>query len=621
MKSAITVVCAFYKRFPIARGMTTYAVLWPSASICQQFIAGNDKLDFIQAARYGFFGCFVMAPTIHAWLGLTNTMFPSVTLGTAIVKLANALVVLSPTAEDGEIEVRISCTVTHMSKKTSELRVDPFSDRTLFLHPPLPPRRALEGQMLTLKENVALTALVEQTTFGPAMMSSFFFGMSLLEGNSVGAAVAELRVKFFPTFKELVRLNLEEVNPHLRGRRVENHLGKTTPVHPTEIRTSIFPSSAVELNTTSVLANYASEATQLNESNGEVQVSIDSEYENNELPKIAYFLQQIESIWTIIKNIQNDTADIKKLYSEILSLARPSEKLNLQVEDKTASVQRTVMSARNKLQEMSVRIDKSKDLSESYEPALERIMRVHYHTLTRALRDAVADFNLTLDRHKEKCEALVRQQLRIVRQSITNEDCLRQIQKGELSVFTDNIIIETLEARVALDILRDRQEDLERIEKSIIELRDMFSNMALLVELQGEKLDNIEHHVSQSKDYVKEGATNTRKAKELRKSYRKSNLTCKQTVSLMLRHLTSPQTSRIGRGQSVNYPPAAPRLYRPKGAGTDRDGATTKKRIIIIVIIVILLVLVGILLAVYLPPALAAKAVQPSSPTAAPTIT
>nr|CAD7423330.1 unnamed protein product [Timema monikensis] len=50
-----------------------------------------------------------------------------------------------------------------------------------------------------------------------------------------------------------------EVNPHLRGGRVENHLGKTTPVHPTEIRTSISPSSAVEINTTSALANYATE--------------------------------------------------------------------------------------------------------------------------------------------------------------------------------------------------------------------------------------------------------------------------------------------------------------------------------------------------------------------------
>nr|CAD7261756.1 unnamed protein product [Timema shepardi] len=55
-------------------------------------------------------------------------------------------------------------------------------------------------------------------------------------------------------------LDHQEMNPHLRGGRVENHLGKPPPVHPTEIRTSISPSSAVELNTTSALANYATEA-------------------------------------------------------------------------------------------------------------------------------------------------------------------------------------------------------------------------------------------------------------------------------------------------------------------------------------------------------------------------
>nr|CAD7198513.1 unnamed protein product [Timema douglasi] len=60
---------------------------------------------------------------------------------------------------------------------------------------------------------------------------------------------------------EVLMVKLEEVNPHLRGGRVENHLGKTTPVHPTEIRTSISPSSAVEqLNTINALANYATEA-------------------------------------------------------------------------------------------------------------------------------------------------------------------------------------------------------------------------------------------------------------------------------------------------------------------------------------------------------------------------
>nr|CAD7258504.1 unnamed protein product [Timema shepardi] len=46
----------------------------------------------------------------------------------------------------------------------------------------------------------------------------------------------------------------------MRGGRVKNHLGKHPPVHPTEIRTSISPYSAVELNKTSALANYATEA-------------------------------------------------------------------------------------------------------------------------------------------------------------------------------------------------------------------------------------------------------------------------------------------------------------------------------------------------------------------------
>nr|CAD7260560.1 unnamed protein product [Timema shepardi] len=56
------------------------------------------------------------------------------------------------------------------------------------------------------------------------------------------------------------KVELEEANTHLRGGRVENHLGKPPSVHPSEIRTSISQSSAVELNTTSALANYATEA-------------------------------------------------------------------------------------------------------------------------------------------------------------------------------------------------------------------------------------------------------------------------------------------------------------------------------------------------------------------------
>nr|CAD7263385.1 unnamed protein product [Timema shepardi] len=63
------------------------------------------------------------------------------------------------------------------------------------------------------------------------------------------------------TCNDIKPVELEEVNPHLRGGRVAKPFRKLPPpVHPTEIQTSISPSSAVELNTTSALANYATEA-------------------------------------------------------------------------------------------------------------------------------------------------------------------------------------------------------------------------------------------------------------------------------------------------------------------------------------------------------------------------
>nr|CAD7589269.1 unnamed protein product [Timema genevievae] len=63
-----------------------------------------------------------------------------------------------------------------------------------------------------------------------------------------------------PETQGLGGLNLEEVNPHLREGRVENHLGKTTPSSPDRDSNLDLPIFGGRLNTTSALANYATEA-------------------------------------------------------------------------------------------------------------------------------------------------------------------------------------------------------------------------------------------------------------------------------------------------------------------------------------------------------------------------
>nr|CAD7403363.1 unnamed protein product [Timema cristinae] len=60
---------------------------------------------------------------------------------------------------------------------------------------------------------------------------------------------------------ELGRLNLEEVNPHFRGERVENHLRKTNLSSPDQDLNLYLPIlSTLDQHETSVLANYAIEA-------------------------------------------------------------------------------------------------------------------------------------------------------------------------------------------------------------------------------------------------------------------------------------------------------------------------------------------------------------------------
>lgn len=60
----------------------------------------------------------------------------------------------------------------------------------------------------------------------------------------------------------------------------------------------------------------------------------------------------------------------------------------------------------------------------------------------------------------------------------------------------------------------DRQNELLKIEKSIIEVRDMFLRISTLVMEQSDKIQKIEFFASQSSHKVEKGGTKLEKARE-----------------------------------------------------------------------------------------------------------
>ncbi|KAJ6434130.1 hypothetical protein OIU84_017776 [Salix udensis] len=69
--------------------------------------------------------------------------------------------------------------------------------------------------------------------------------------------------------------------------------------------------------------------------------------------------------------------------------------------------------------------------------------------------------------------------------------------------------------------IQDRHDAAKEIEKSLLELHQVFMDMAVMVEAQGEQMDDIEHHVLNASHYVKDGTKELKGAKGYQKNSRK----------------------------------------------------------------------------------------------------
>lgn len=63
------------------------------------------------------------------------------------------------------------------------------------------PTENLRGKNLNIFDFSHIQGLLEQITYTPAAMTSFYFFMSLMEGKSVDDSIAEVQSKFLPTYK------------------------------------------------------------------------------------------------------------------------------------------------------------------------------------------------------------------------------------------------------------------------------------------------------------------------------------------------------------------------------------------------------------------------------------
>ncbi|XP_041027190.1 syntaxin-124-like [Juglans microcarpa x Juglans regia] len=144
--------------------------------------------------------------------------------------------------------------------------------------------------------------------------------------------------------------------------------------------------------------------------------------------------------------------------------------------------------------------------------------------LGKKLKSMMDDFQGLRNRMTlEYKETVERRYFTITGEKATEETIENMISSGESESFLQKAIQEQGRGRIldTISEIQERHDAVKEIEKNLMELHQVFLDMAALVESQGHQLNDIESHVAHANSFVRRGTDNLQEAREYQKSSRK----------------------------------------------------------------------------------------------------
>ncbi|XP_051760131.1 syntaxin-2 isoform X2 [Ctenopharyngodon idella] len=222
------------------------------------------------------------------------------------------------------------------------------------------------------------------------------------------------------------------------------------------------------------------------------------------------FFKKVEEVRGVIDKISSLVNEVKKKHSVILSAPNPDEKTKEELEQLTVEIKKHANFVRTSLK--SIQQNLPSDEQENQATMDARIQKTQHTNLSRKFVEVMTQYNETQVSFREKSKSRIQRQLEITGRITTNEELEEMLETRNPSIFTSDIISDSQITRQALNEIESRHKDILRLEASIKELHDMFVDMAMLVETQGEMINNIEKNVNNAVEYVGHAKVETKKA-------------------------------------------------------------------------------------------------------------
>ncbi|PIA52663.1 hypothetical protein AQUCO_01000496v1 [Aquilegia coerulea] len=246
-------------------------------------------------------------------------------------------------------------------------------------------------------------------------------------------------------------------------------------------------------------------------------------------PNLAQFLEEAEKVKVEMGSIRDVLGKLQDANEESKSLHKPEalKALRNRVNADILSVLKKARTIRSRIEDMDRANEDNRRLS-GYKTGtpIDRARTSVTNGLRKKLKELMMDFQELRQKMMSEYREMVGRRYFTVTGEYPEEDVIEKIitnGEGGGEDFLQNAIQQHGRGKVLETVveIKDRHDTAKEIEKSLLELHQVFLDMAVMVEAQGEQMDDIEHHVMHAAQYVKDGSKNLKTAKDYQRSSRK----------------------------------------------------------------------------------------------------
>lgn len=265
----------------------------------------------------------------------------------------------------------------------------------------------------------------------------------------------------------------------------------------------------------------------------EIELYRDRHVLTTEVDEQGVFLQQaviyerepiaerhLHEIQKLKESIYNLTDDVKKFGQQQKSLMASMRRFSLLKRESSITKEIKIQAENiNRGLHGLVKEVKKSEADNGPSSVVTRILKSQHAAMFRHFQQTMFIYNDTIAAKQEKCKTFIFRQLEVAGKELTEEEVNDMLHQGKWEVFNENLLTEINITKAQLSEIEQRHKELVNLENQIQDLRDLFIQISLLVEEQGESVNSIEMIVNSTKDYV----NTTREKFRLAVKYTKRN--------------------------------------------------------------------------------------------------